>query len=264
MNYPTTDLENSKHGANPTRGMWRESAKLSDLSFRRGFFMSKNTEAKEIFGLLSSFGSLEEQETSDGVQLCVLPSCSVPKHFLNPANWRQTTQMGNSRDVRSVDCLKDGTKPGIVVKSPERVFTSDRNSLRVGEVWWGGERSGQTKLCLPNHPVVEEQALWEAIILSQLRRNGIRAEVPQALIKYPNGRRALVVGEISGRCGSDPSGNGFAQRIQYKTGLIPVDSATHNYMSDKEGVVVIDVNRWLWPPQTDSYRQRLVDAVSLA
>lgn len=173
--------------------------------------------------------------------------------------------MGNFRAVYSVDSLSNGIKPKIVVKSPEKTFTKDGNLLDKGYPWWGGPRSTENKISIYGNPVVEIQAVWEAIILLQLNSHGIQAEIPQALIENRDGSRELVVNEI------DTSHRGVEIRgrsptldaIRTQTDLQPAqDWDGHNLLYDSVGqVCIIDVNRWSWPPYTDNFRRRLLQVI---
>jgi len=52
----------------------------------------------------------------------------------------------------------NGIPTSIYIKSPERKFTAEKKRLKKGAIWWGGSRSGEQYIFLPENPVVEEQS----------------------------------------------------------------------------------------------------------
>lgn len=222
----------------------------------------------EVWHLLERYGGVENYKFPSGGGVIVLPTCSVPLGYLDRKNWGRVIHMGNFREVKAIRILDEVTKPAVVVKSPERVLTRDHNKLEKGSPWWGGRRSKERPIYIGDNPVVEEQVLWEAITLLELRRQGIRAEVPQAFIQHQDGKIELIVQEINSprepTKTKGPSWDDIFDRVA-KTGLVPVDSGGHNCLIDEdENIRLIDVNRWLWPPYTDNYRARLLAAVATA
>lgn len=219
--------------------------------------------------LLNRYGLYRTHTTSVGDKVTVLPTCGVPVSYLDRKNWARVLQLGNTRSVKLVDSLQDGTKPYMVVKSPERVFTTENRWLEKGYVWWGGPRSGEGCVKLVGNPVVEEQVVWEAIILLELDNLGMRVETPQAIIQQPNGSMEVVVKEITSTVfdgsSKSPTYNEILAQIRNKTSIVPVDASEYNCIRDGEGYAhVTDVNRWLWFPYTDSYRARLAEEIVAA
>src|SRR2546421_115266 len=113
----------------------------------------------QMDALLSRYGHVERFETDSGARITVLPTCEIPVEHLLPENWDITTPVGNFRSVKSIDRLHDGTKPGIYIKGPERVFTREERSLNQDYVWWGGRFSGEKAIDLGSLPVIEEQTV---------------------------------------------------------------------------------------------------------
>ena len=216
------------------------------------------------YEMLASYGSVNSVSL-DGNRVLLLPGSSTPLEHLAANNWLKTVQMGNARSVRSIDMLSDGTDPALVVKSPERIFTTSSRRIDQGEVWWGGPKSGEGKVRITGHSTVEEQSAWEAVYLLELQAKGVPAEVPQALIINQDGSHELVVARID-----SPDRRPLVTCVGRKlaierTSLVPVDSSEYNCMSDKDGAErVIDVNRWLWPGLTDGYREELASQVKRA
>lgn len=220
----------------------------------------------EVDRLLNRYGTHQSYESLSGNIVTVLPTCFVPLTYLEKKDWKIITGMGHFRGVYSVDTLLDGTKPKIVVKSPERIFTKDETLLSHKYPWWGGSRSTQKRTIeIVGNPVVEEQAIWEAIVLLELHKHGIRAELPQALIENRGGNIELVVNEIKVAWGAIRTGerSSTTSLLQEQTGLQPEDYQSYNILEDEEGHKwIIDVNRWTWPPYTDNFRSRLIQAIS--
>lgn len=222
----------------------------------------KYTDARR---LLEQYGHLKDCVLPTGEMATILPQFDIPCNYLDSSNWVRTIPLGNFRNVRAIRFLPDTTKPAIVGKSPERAFTRGPNQLEKGYPWWGGEKSGERPICIQNNPVVEEQAVWEAITLLELRKQGVRAEIPQALIQYKDGKMELIVREISSRESAKRNGPSWHEMLNRITeiGLVPVDSGGHNLLTDEQGnITLIDTNRWLWPPYTDNYRIRLVSEIT--
>ncbi|MCL4360276.1 hypothetical protein M1555_03435 [Patescibacteria group bacterium] len=222
---------------------------------------------ENIADVLGVYGEYKQYELEKGEILTVLSTCSVPIECLEPVNWSVVVPIGNFRQVASIDRLSDGTRPRITLKSPERIFTKEPKYLATGWPWWGGSRSQEKRTTVLRNPVVEEQSLWEAIILLELHRNGIRAEVPQAILQTIEGSCCVIVNTIQvpyfpvTRQGESLS----AQEIRVKTGLVPEDYGGANLLTDCDGFShIIDVNRWAWPPYTDDFRRRLIETISNA
>ena len=160
----------------------------------------------------------------------------------------------------------------LYVKGPERIFNTDEKSLVAGNPWWGGRRSGEKAVYVDN-PIVEEQVCWEAVFLLQLHKYGIRAEVPQAIVTAPDGKKEIIVDGIDTPptlsdwtpSPQQPSLEKTNQDIEKKAGLVIEDGFSHNCVRDLDGYFyVIDVNRWQWPPYSDSFRTKLCDAIRRA
>lgn len=222
--------------------------------------------------LLECYGKCRNYQIPSGDLITVLPTSRVPLSYLVRDNWRKIDPVGNFRGVDIIERLIDGTDPALVVKSPERYFTKDEEKLRKGYPWWGGWRSHERRVCVVGNPVVEEQSIWEAIILLELHRLQVCAEVPEALVRTNSGERLLVVDKITKpKLYESPSTLQSGQLtckeirdyIRTKTDLEPEDLEIHNRVIDVMGYPhIIDVNRWLWPPYTDDYRIRLLKVIS--
>jgi hypothetical protein len=217
--------------------------------------------------LIQKFGATETITGNNGERITVLPSCEVPLTYLQPDNWMVTTGVGNCRSVRSIDRLKNGDKPKLYIKSPERIYTGEKSELDRGTIWWGGPRSGQKKILFNTHPLIEEQSEWEAAMLLTLNANGIKAEKPQAILTYPDGKKIVIVREInklifSGNSHKGPSYQTMLNHAR-KIGMIPDDATEYNCLGDEQGYnTIIDVNRWEWPPFTNEYRKKLLSFIN--
>lgn len=214
-----------------------------------------------VKSLLSRIDNCEFYETPLKKNLIILPTCTKPLEYFYEENWAIKTQVGNKRSVFSIDILKSGIKPGIVVKSPERILTKDKTLLSKKYPWWGGRKSFEKRTSLIiGSPIVEEQVIWEAVFLSRLHSVGIKAELPQALLIKNDGSIELVVNEIKDASSSmKPFQLILTEKsIFRRSGLIPEDYHRFNILEDDNGSCIIDVNRWSWPPYTDDFIDRLI------
>jgi hypothetical protein len=213
------------------------------------------------------FESWECIETENGDIIYVAPTCDVSVSALLPDNWSRTTSMsGPFRLVRSIDALKDGNTPHLVVKSPERIFTRDPQRLARGDIWWGGLRSLEKAVDMGIHPIVEAQVEREAIVLFALKEAGIPAEIPQAIISKTNGSSQLVVQEILPSYSRASEGISFSYSMRRSQALGFITDGTtggYNCIRDRQGNdVFIGVNRWQIPPHTDPYQMDLEESVT--
>lgn len=214
-----------------------------------------------IHQLLRSYGPLDSYRTQDGGQITVLPTCCVALNRLHANSWEVPINVGNSRLIKYIKSPAVNND-GLFVKSPERVFTQDLSSLYQGDIWYGGNRSGQRPLRLHKNPLVEEQTLYEALFLLELHAIGIPAEIPQAILLNRHGEYSLVTQEIPTTSLSvnfkGPQDWQLLELVRQKTTLIPGDYNRSNFLEDLNGQLhIIDVNRWLWPPHTDDYLKKL-------
>lgn len=205
---------------------------------------------------------LSDYYLANGTLVQVFASNTLPLTHLLRENWGVIYPCGHFRSVGYVISLKDGTPGGLYVKSAERVFTAEPRILAKGNFWWGGSRSGEKSIFLPNQPLVEEQTAWEAAYLLELDRLEIPAEKPQALITYPNGNKELLTKEIVSASGFTNclvgNGNTETTAALADAGFLPDDLQA---MVNHSGHHIIDVNRWSWPPFTNSSRENLLKLV---
>jgi hypothetical protein len=220
--------------------------------------------AREPLERIQQHGIIGLAEAADQTEIILLPSRTVPVEDLDPSRWTKTTPMGNVRKVISVDEV-DGTgrDPRLVVKSAERVFTTDEEKLDRGNIWWDGPRSTDRPIRVSGAPV-EERTLWEAAILTELWSRDIPTETPQAILRAPDGRVDLVVERIPETYGQprEVRAENLLEEVQETTDLVPVDATSYNAVTDPEGVDhLIDVNRWRWPGYTDGLDFKIAAAV---
>ncbi len=179
---------------------------------------------------------------------------------------------GHFRFVWNVQRLATGAEISLYVKHPERVFTRSKKFLDKDSIWWGGPKSGEKYIYL-KHPLVEEQTIWQAIYLLELHKQGITAEVPLAIVEGFDGSNKLGDSELIlhdvERFSYDKkfSLENLDSRLE-KIGLVTEDLGGHNiicspYKKDAKPAI-IDVNRWLWPPYTDSWRNKLTEHIKKA
>ncbi|HVA96999.1 MAG TPA: hypothetical protein VND99_05065 [Candidatus Acidoferrales bacterium] len=214
---------------------------------------------------ITAYGPIEVRETAEGHQVLLLPSRTVSEESLDVTRWARRTGMGNQRPVYTVDELSTGENPKIVVKEGERRFTTSRADLARGQYWWQGNRSGVKPVTI-HDPLVEVQTFWEAAMLTELHRDGIPVEIPQALIVNPDGRVSLVVANIDEGYGSSsgPSLPSLLEQVRTETSLLPADDAGNGYncIIDRTGVNrIIDVNRWRWQGRTDEIDTAMIALV---
>jgi hypothetical protein len=214
--------------------------------------------------LIAQFGDCECFEAPDGSAIARLPTASLPLSHLVEMNWdrRSSVECGHSRSVVEVMKLTDGTPAQIFVKGPERIFSFSRPQF----LWWGGPKSGEQPLFLQD-PLVEDQVDYEAAILMGLVRSGIRAEVPQAIVKN-GGKKRLVVRTIPALKSSKikgPDQMSVQEKIR-EAGFLDVDFVySSNVLVGDDGLIhVIDVNRWNWPGKIDNFRRALHDRLRQA
>lgn len=216
---------------------------------------------------LTQFGECRTYQAPDGSTITVLPSAQMPLHCLYDGNWdaqQKGIGQGNFRGVVWIRNLIDGQKVDLYAKGPE--YSLLKGGGANGDVaWWGGPRSRDKAVRIFN-PIVDEQVDWEATILLFLKQNSIRAEIPQAILRNPKGRKRLVVGGIPGNpsfgnrvLGVGPTIDEIQKNVK-AIGLVEEDLTTSNLLQDPEGYShIIDVNRWEWPPHTDDFRRRLLN-----
>ncbi len=238
--------------------------------------------------------SLRFFKTPGGSHVIILPNCRIPAQYLVPENWDENeskSNLGNMRQVKKITHLRNSKKiqdksGGAVhfyVKSPERAFAL-RTAMFLGGkenpygLWNNPNRQG---VALSGN-LVERLVNYEARILLGLKINKIRAEEPQAIVIHSNGQKELIIRGIKTplmpplreteevrvgkrRVGKKPLDVNELKEKVGKIGMIPADlgGTRHNIVYDRKGRGhVIDVNRWIWPPHTDKYREALLDAVA--
>lgn len=212
-------------------------------------------------------GSIRFFETPSGNHVIALPTCTVPLEHLIEENWHRPVQVGVTRKVLKVGKLRNtkpireenGIETRLFVKSPETIFRSD------GQGWWTNENYSKTALVSvdPRDLRVAKQATWEARILLQLLGQNFPAEVPQAIIIKKDGSRQVITMEVPGehpRYFNAYSPDDAKGRLR-GLGFVPRDVGEHNVIRKDGTNVHIDVNRWEFPPLTDVYKKRLVQAI---
>lgn len=225
--------------------------------------------------MISSVDSKHVYTTDSGIRVTPFRGGSFAPETLNPDNWDPAQSQphmshGNFRFVHWIYELENGErlldleggKGGLYVKSAERCFTLDVDKIREGDFWWEGPQSGCKYLFVPDEPTVEDMVECEAAILLRLRELGVKAEEPQALLDYPDGKRAFIARGIPhGYASSSPSDGRAIDKVKSlrdEEGWKPVDFAAHNWYRDRENVFhVIDVNRWVVPGITERFHDRL-------
>ena len=213
---------------------------------------------------LRSYGDIQEILSPSGNRLEILPMCYVPIETLMEEHWGIVNPYGYTRSVRSVETLKTSEFPGLFIKSPERVFTTKTSILSQNIFWWGKSKSGEIPIRIDHH-LVEEQIEWEAMFLLELALHDIPAERPLAIVTYPSGHKELIVQKIERGYGVSKR-NGLNREELKKAivslGFIPEDYGDHNVVIDPSGTWhIIDVNRWSWPPHTDTFHQKLLELI---
>ncbi len=125
-----------------------------------------------VYAFLSKYGQYSHYKIDTGRTVIVLPTCTNPLEHLIEENWDEKSRQyycGNSRHVRQISQLQDGTHVYLFVKGPERIFNAAQESLPFHGVWWGGPKSGDKYVCF-SCPVVEEQSLWESVFFAGITR----------------------------------------------------------------------------------------------
>lgn len=216
----------------------------------------------DMHELLGRYGTITRHRTREGRSLTILPTCTVPIESLVEENWdlsQRRITCGNYRNVRWIRYKGSS----LFVKGPEQVFTKSQKKLQKGEIWWGGPRSGEEPIFVPDR-FVDEQVEWEAAYLQELLEKGIRAEVPQALVEF-EGQKELVVKDVRTTeygIGFGYEGGSICDAVKDRTDLVPIDCKSHNFLPDREGnTSIIDVNRWEWPQYAAGWRMRLLDTI---
>ena len=208
---------------------------------------------------LREYGPIQDTPTN-GRLIQLLPTRTLPLDHLLEENWTTVHSYGHFRSVRRAVSLKDGSPAGVYAKSAERVFSAEPKILARGNFWWGGSRSGEKAIHLPNQPLVEERTVWEAIYLLELAHLGIAAERPQALVTHPNGNIELLVADLGNELG-------FTNCFWGATATEKMLLATGFHINDLQALVgetgrhIIDVNRWEWLPFTNPSHEALLGLI---
>ncbi len=219
-------------------------------------------------------GSLKFFKTKSGSHVIVLPNCSVSPHVLIEDNWSsaaRNTNFGIARRIRLVDKLSDGSevidssgkKATLWAKAPETIFYRKKH----GGPWIFGFVEEDKVVSLRRDIRAQKQAMWEARILLSLLKKGKKAEIPQAIVIHPNGTREVITKGITEQFSKGISKREVtaAQRSVALAGFVPIDLEERNLLVDERGSPrIIDVNRWEFPPHTDTYIKRLVAAIEEA
>lgn len=208
---------------------------------------------------LQKYGPTEDRVLADGTLVQVFASHIFPAEYLLEENWAEVTNCGHFRTVRFISKLKDGTPVRMFAKSAERVFTAESKLLDKGRFWWGGSRSGEKRVFIPNHSLVEERTVWEAAYLLELNWLGISAEQPQALVTRANGDKELIVAGVGGKhLANSLTGDIKLMTSLTEAGFLPDDLQA---LVDGDKRHIIDVNRWEWAPFTNGSRENLLKLI---
>ena len=221
------------------------------------------------------FKSIRHFKTPSGSRVIVLPTCVVSLEHLVESNWKRVgreSDVGHVRKVlrisrlsngRLISDIQTGKRVKLYVKSPEHEFDVDPK-LGQYACWSRGLTLTPVSISVPDVRV-EKQATWEARILLGLLRNGIKTEVPQAIVIDKDGRRSVITTAIPdnviGRFLLSPHNLEIVKHQVRERGFVPLDLQRTNVIVNTHGLHIIDVNRWQWPPFTDEYQQRLIKAV---
>lgn len=215
------------------------------------------------------FKSIRHFKTPSRSHVIVLPTCKLPLSHLVEENWGRNVNVGTTRMVLRIDSLANGQRVTdksrrpivLFLKSPELEFKPNRPQ----DPWLCGWDFG-VLLDDPKDMRIQKQAVWEARILLGLKKKGIRAEVPQAIIIDNEGNRSVVTRGINAPVVRSliirsADRERFRRRVKCK-GFVPID-LWDNVIGDKSRHLhVIDVNRWEWPPFIDVYKKRLLEAIA--
>ncbi|MDP3742283.1 MAG: hypothetical protein Q8R15_03145 [Candidatus Micrarchaeota archaeon] len=225
-------------------------------------------------GKIRQRGSIKFFKTPAGSHVIVLPTCSVPHESLIPENWHDAQDVGHMRRVTSVTGLKELGKPGkhlqildlagkpttLYVKSPERLFHSF-GELHHGNPWLAYPDSKVLAAKLPEGDIrVEKQAVWEARILLGLVQGGVKAEEPQAILVHADGTREVVTKKVNRNVDYPLNPSRIREQLRSRP-FRAIDAGEHNLIPTEHGTQIIDVNRWEFPPFSDTYKKRLIEAV---
>ncbi|MFH0713480.1 MAG: hypothetical protein V1722_02765 [Candidatus Micrarchaeota archaeon] len=201
---------------------------------------------------------LEVLHTPAGHRVVILPTCSVPHEHLMPENWRGYTRRGNMRSVVHVQTLSNLKPTSLFVKEPERSFV-------LGQPWWRDYASSREVVFSPGKvKTIEAQATKEARLLLGLKSVKVNAEVPQAIIYYQDGRRAVVTKRVvREKCKGEivDLSVGLLQRAR-NAGFTTSDTNVRNLIGNRRGANVIDVNRWEHPA-VKKYFKKMVKAIRI-
>lgn len=219
--------------------------------------MSKLPELQKPLKTRTIFG-LNVLHTPEGHRVVILPTCTAPHEHLMPENW-DSSRWGWARPVLRVSALKNKEPAFLFVKEPERVFSLGSRSIWTYIPPSARFKSGESK-------AVEAQADKEARMLLRLAAIGVKAEVPQAIVYYNDGRRAVIT--AGAKTVPRANGPGFAFGVEllgYRKaeadGFEIVDKRDTNLVFDHpQEPRIIDVNRWEHPT-VKRYFRKLVAAI---
>ena len=209
---------------------------------------------------LREYGPTGDHLLKNGALLQVFTSHALPLFHLIEENWDDIDSCGHFRSVRHVVSLKDGSPARLYAKSAERTFTADPINLAKGKFWWGGSRSREKSIFLPNQPLVEERTVWEAVYLLELGHLGVPAEKPLALVTHANGNKELLIADVgASRFANCWSSEDKLHGVLANAGFLPDDLQA--LFKDDGEYHIIDVNRWEWAPFTNSSRENLIQLI---
>jgi hypothetical protein len=211
--------------------------KLSELT---GFHSS------DALQTLDELGDCHVHHFDDRAYAILLPSRTASIQALNPTNWLDPLECGNSRSVIRTDKQRAPESFHLMAKAPEQRFTGFEENILDGKIWWGGKRSTDRHRYVDLSPgkALTELTRWEAASLLTLWNARIPVEHPECIIEYADGKSQVVVSRFDpGHLGS---GSDSLKEDVARTGLRPEDFQT---LEDRKTGVsrVIDVARWIHP-----------------
>lgn len=152
---------------------------------------------------------------------------------------------GGVRTVRKTWVVSSLGNIELYIKYPEFRFNTTISQIHKGDIWWGGERSGE-KCRYYTGLEAQIMVFYEALLLVKLYELGVNAELPQAVVTNSD---SLVLLTLSVRADGNKELRTDWKNVQpmlMKNDIIPRDLGDHNLPRLPSGErVIIDVNRWL-------------------
>jgi hypothetical protein len=223
------------------------------------------TEALVEPTLARTAGSLKIYRAPGVRRIIVFSGSEVPASHFVPSNWNRedaARQRGNSRQVRFITKLVDGTRSDAVVKGTESWFVGSAKRLRQGH-FFVHEWRHDPVIHVEDPRVLRILAFGEARALHLIGERGVAAERPQALIVHNDGSVQMVTRKLAKREGAAWKKLWLPDILKIRrqvkaAGFKPRDVMPHNVIvNDRDQLALVDASR-IMPKR---HQTRLINAL---